>query len=93
MQTFTTTIAAAALILTGAGSARANCPSPREPMQVGAVSRNPEKDTFGSACTVGTAEQTGSIAAQPRPQVMQIGTRTGEAEKDTFGYGRAVNNP
>jgi hypothetical protein len=89
MRPFTIVIAAA-LTLFGEGSALADCQSSDQVMPIGAVSGDPENDTFGLACTAAHVEQTALIAAAPRLQTMQVGISTGEAEKDTFGFVQAT---
>jgi hypothetical protein len=54
--------------------------------QVGTISGDPEKDTFGLICERADVERTGPIASSLRRDIWQIGTSMGEAEKDTLGY-------
>jgi hypothetical protein len=86
MRSFTIMIAAAGMTLIGEGSALADCRSLDPVMPVGAFSGDPEKDTFGLACTGVDMKQPGAIAMTPRMQVMLVGTSTGEADKDSFGF-------
>ena len=78
-------LAATALVLTAAGPALAACGSPQV-VQVGDLSGDPEKDTFGLLCGPADVERTGSLPSSARNEILQIGANTGEAEKDTLGY-------
>jgi hypothetical protein len=77
----TTIILATALVLTAAAPALAACGS-TQVVQVGDLSGNPEKDTFGLLCRPADVERTSSA----RKEILQVGANTGEAEKDTMGY-------
>lgn len=83
MRTFITIFATTVLILVAAGPALAGCGS-TQVNQVGTISGDPEKDTFGLMC--GTAERTGSTPSKSRGELLQVGMSTGEVEKDTLGY-------
>ncbi len=85
MRTITIILAATALFLTAAGPALAGCGS-IETVQVGALSGDPEKDTFGLMCRHADVERTSSVASSARREILQVGVSTGEAEKDTLGY-------
>jgi hypothetical protein len=61
-----------------------------KPVQVGLVSGDPEKDSFGLVCPR-DIEQPGSITAALRAQVVQVGMITGDPEKDSFGSVQAAN--
>ena len=78
-------LAATALVLTIAGPALAACGS-TEVVQVGDLSGDPEKDTFGLLCGPADVERTSSVTRSARNEVLQVGANTGEAEKDTLGY-------
>jgi hypothetical protein len=78
-------LAATALVLTTAGPALAACGS-TQVVQVGDLSGNPEKDTFGLLCGLADVERTGSLPSSAHNEILQIGATTGEAEKDTLGY-------
>jgi hypothetical protein len=82
MRTFTTSSAAVVMLLIGAVPAFAAC----SPIQVGALSGDPERDTFGLLCETKKVDRTDSVSSATRGQILQIGVSTGEAEKDTFGY-------
>ena len=84
MRTSITILAATALVLVAAGPALAGCGS-TQVHQVGAISGDPEKDTFGLMCNTSYGERTGSIASRSRGELLQVGMSTGEAEKDTLG--------
>lgn len=90
MRTITTVLAATALVLTAAGPALAGCGA-AQIVQVGALSGDPEKDTFGLLCGTADVEQTGSTSSTPRGEILLIGASTGEAEKDTLGYLQAAS--
>ena len=85
MRTFTTILAATTLVLTAAGPALAGCGS-AQVVQVGAISGDPEKDTFGLMCGTADVEQTSPTASSLRREILPVGASTGEAEKDTLGY-------
>lgn len=85
MRTPTIILAATALALTTAGPALAACGS-TQVVQVGDVSRNPEKDTFGLLCEPADVKRTSSLASSAHKERLQVGVNTGEAEKDTLGY-------
>jgi hypothetical protein len=78
-------LAATALVLITAGPALAACGSTRV-VQVGGLSGDPEKDTFGLLCGLADVERTGSLPSSAHNEILQIGANTGEAEKDTLGY-------
>jgi hypothetical protein len=78
-------LAATALVLTAAGPALAACGS-TQVVQVGGLSGDPEKDTFGLVCGLVDVERTGSLPSSAHNEILQIGANTGEAEKDTLGY-------
>jgi hypothetical protein len=78
-------LAATALVLTTAGPALAACGSPQV-VQVGDLSGNPEKDTFGLLCGPTDVERTSSLTRSAHNEIWQVGANTGEAEKDTLGY-------
>ncbi len=82
MRTFTTSSAAVVMLLVGAVPAFAAC----GPIQVGALSGDPETDTFGLLCEAKGVDRTDTVSNAPRGQILQIGVSTGEAEKETFGY-------
>jgi hypothetical protein len=86
----TTVIAATTIISVGVSPALASCGSSSQPLQVGAVSGDAEKDSFGLLCS-GAREQAGSVATVTRAEIMQVGASTGEAEKDSFGYVQAAS--
>jgi hypothetical protein len=90
MRTITAMLAATALALTGAGPALAQCGS-AQIIQVGTSSGDPEKNTFGFACSPADLERTSSVAVM-RGQVLQVGTSTGQSEKDTLGYGPTISD-
>jgi|tagenome__1003787_1003787.scaffolds.fasta_scaffold20785742_2 hypothetical protein len=77
--------AAAALVFTAAEPALAACGSTRA-VQVGGVSGDPEKDTFGLLFGPTDVEQTSLITRSARRVMLQAGATTGEAEKDTLSY-------
>jgi hypothetical protein len=89
MRVFATMTAATAMILSGAASALASCNSPSQPMQVGAIDGNPEKNTFGFICAESDVAQTNSIFGRTQAPVVQIGSHANDPEKDTFGYSQA----
>jgi hypothetical protein len=78
-------LAATALVLTTAGPTLAACGS-TQVFQVGDLSGNPEKDTFGLLCGPADVERTSSLTSSARNEILQVGANTGEAEKDTVGY-------
>jgi hypothetical protein len=85
-------LAAAALVLTTAGPALAACGS-TQVVQVGDLSGDPEKDTFGLLCGLAGGERTSSFPSSVHNEILQIGANTGEAEKDTLGYLQAAAAP
>ncbi len=85
MRTVTTILAATALALMTAGPALASCGA-GQITQVGALSGDPEKDTFGLLCGTTDVEQTASITSMPRGEILPVGASTGDTEKDTLGY-------
>jgi hypothetical protein len=85
MRTPTIILAATALVLTTAGPALAACGS-TQVVQVGDLSRDPEKDTFGLLCGPAEVERTSSLTSSAHKEILQVGANTGEAEKDTLGY-------
>jgi hypothetical protein len=89
MRAIITIVISAATILS-VGPALAACGSSDKPMQVGLVSGDPEKDSFGLACSR-DIEQTGSITAAVKAQVVQVGMITGDPERDSFGYVQAAS--
>jgi hypothetical protein len=86
----TITIVLSAATILSVSSALAACGSSDKPVQVGLVSGEPEKDSFGLVC-LKDIEQTGSITAAVRAQVGQVGMITGDPEKDSFGYVQVAN--
>ena len=78
-------LAATALVLTTAGPALAACGS-TQVVQVGGLSGNPEKDTFGLLCGPAEVKRSSSIPRSSHKEILQVGANTGEAEKDTLGY-------
>ena len=78
-------LAATALVLTTAGPALAACGS-TQVVQVGDLSGDPEKDTFGLLCGPAEVKRTSSIPSSAPKEILQVGANTGEAEKDTLGY-------
>ena len=78
-------LAATALVLTIAGPALAACGSPQV-VQVGGLSGDPEKDTFGLLCGPADVERPNSLTSSAHTEILQVGANTGEAEKDTLGY-------
>ena len=78
-------LAATALVLTAAGPALAACGS-TQVVQVGVLSGDAEKDTFGLLCGLADVERTGSLTRSAHNEILQVGAHTGEAEKDTLGY-------
>jgi hypothetical protein len=78
-------LAATALVLITAGPALAACDS-TQVVQVGDLSGNPERDTFGLLCGPADVERTGSLTSSAHNEILQVGANTGEAEKDTLGY-------
>jgi len=85
MRTATIILAATTLVLITAGPALAAC-GPTQVVQVGDLSGDPEKDTFGLLCGPADVERTGSLPSSAHNEILQIGANTGEAEKDTLGY-------
>ena len=83
--TTTIILAATTLVLTAAGPALAACGS-TQVVQVGGLSGDPEKDTFGLLCGPADVERTSSITSSAHKEILQVGANTGEAEKDTLGY-------
>ncbi len=80
ISAFTATL----LLATTGGSAFGNCIG--DIVQIGAISRDLEKDTFGRVCGTTTVEHTGAITNTAPRIVVSIGTPMGEPEKDTLGY-------
>ena len=78
-------LAATALVLTTAGPALAACGS-TQVVQVGGLSGDPEKDTFGLLCGLADVERTSALTSSAHNEILQVGANTGEAEKDTLGY-------
>ena len=85
MRTTTIILAATTLVLTAAGPALAACGS-TQVVQVGDLSGDPEKDTFGLLCGPAEVKRTSSIPSSAPKEILQVGANTGEAEKDTLGY-------
>ena len=85
MRTTTLILAATTLVLTAAGPALAAC-GPTQVVQVGGLSGDPEKDTFGLLCGPAEVKRTSSITSSAPKAILQVGANTGEAEKDTLGY-------
>jgi hypothetical protein len=85
MRTTTIILAATTLVLTAAGPALAACGS-TQVVQVGGLSGDPEKDTFGLLCGPAEVKRTSSITSSAPKEILQVGANTGEAEKDTLGY-------
>ncbi len=85
MRKSITILAATALALVATTPALAGCGA-AQIVQVGALSGDPEKDTFGLMCGLTDVEQTSSIARSARGEILQVGVSTGEAEKDSVGY-------
>jgi len=85
MRTATIILAATTLVLITAGPALAACGS-TQVVQVGDLSGDPEKDTFGLLCGPAEVKQTSSITSSSHKEILQVGANTGEAEKDTLGY-------
>ena len=85
MRTTTIILAATILVLTAAGPALAACRS-TQVVQVGDLSGDPEKDTFGLLCEPAEVKRTSSITSSSHKEILQVGANTGEAEKDTLGY-------
>jgi hypothetical protein len=85
MRTTTIILAATVLVLTAAGPALAACGS-TQVVQVGDLSGDPEKDTFGLRCGPADVERTSSLTRSAHNEIVQVGANTGEAEKDTLGY-------
>ena len=83
MRILASIIAGSALLLVGPAPASAGCGSTGV-TQMGALTGDPEKDTFGLDCTARDVDRTGSV---PRHAGLPIGASTGDAEKDTLGYG------
>ena len=85
MRTTTIILAATILVLTAAGPSLAACGS-TQVLQVGDLSGDPEKDTFGLLCGPAEVKRTSSITSSAHKEILQVGANTGEAEKDTLGY-------
>ena len=85
MRTTPIILAATILVLTAAGPALAAC-GPPQVVQVGDLSGDPEKDTFGLLCGPAEVQRTSSITSSAHKEILQVGANTGEAEKDTLGY-------
>jgi hypothetical protein len=85
MRTTTIILAATTLVLTAAGPALAAC-GPTQVVQVGGLSGDAEKDTFGLLCGPAEVKRTSSITSSAPKEILQVGANTGEAEKDTLGY-------
>jgi len=85
MRTANIILSATTLVLTAAGPALAACGS-TQVVQVGDLSGDTEKDTFGLLCRLADAEPTGSLPTSAHNDILQIAANTGEAEKDTLGY-------
>jgi len=60
-------------------------------MQVGLITGDAEKDTFGFDCAGRDIEHTGSVASAARGKMGQIGVNTGNPEKDTWGYATFID--
>ena len=80
--TIATVMSAFTIAWVGVSPALASCSYSGGPLQIGAASRDAEKDTFGLMC--------GRVDVEPtnyaRREILQVGISTGEAEKDTLGY-------
>jgi len=86
MRSFIRTIASASSLLMGVSPGLATCNSSNQPMQVGAVTGDSEKDSFGVDCAGFEVAQTGSISGAAPAQITEIGPRFADPEKQTFGY-------
>jgi hypothetical protein len=80
----TITIVISAATILSVSPALAACVSSDKPMQLGLMSGDPEKDSFGLVCSR-DIEQTGSITAAVKARVVQVGMVTGDPEEDSFG--------
>ena len=77
MRITTIILAATALVVTAAGSALAACGSPQV-VQVGGLSGDPEKDTFGLLCGPADVERTSALTSTAHNEILQVGANTGE---------------
>jgi len=91
MRSFMMAFAAATLVLVGINPALARCDSSDQRIQVGSVTGDAEKDTFGLDCAGRDIEHTGSVALAARGKMGQIGLRMGDPEKDTWGYATLID--
>ena len=81
-------VASTVSIATTSTQALATCGrASSEPVQVGASSSDPEKETLGFLCSSQDPERTASIPSAALGPVVSVGTVSGDPERDTYGYG------
>jgi hypothetical protein len=64
-----------------------------EPVQIGGMTDDPEKDTIGRSCGSSDIEHTASLSASRvfyQLPILSFGTEFGEPEKDTLAYAPLV---
>ena len=87
-----TLISATTIVGVGVSPVLASCRYSGQPVQVGVMSGDAEKDSFGLLCSI-DREQTGSVGTATRAEFMRVGASTGEAEKDSFGFVQVASAP